>query len=59
MKSGNKGYSVSSLMVVTFGFENFRSGERANLVNGLLNSSSTMPPGTEVTFQDSDMGEKV
>ena len=50
MKSGHKGYSISSLIVMMFWFENFRSGERAHFVNGLLNGPSTMTPGTKVTF---------
>lgn len=58
MESGDKGYSIS-LVVVSCRFENFRSGERTNLVDGLLNSPSTMSPGTKVTFQDSGMGGKV
>ena len=59
MEGGYKWYPVSGLIVVAFLFEDFRPGERANLVNGLLDCPSTVAPGTEVTLQVPGMGEKV
>ena len=59
MESGDEGYSISGFMVVTFRFENFRSGERTNFINSLLNSTGTMAPSTEVILQVSDMGGKI
>ena len=54
MEGGHKGYSVSSLLV-TFLLEDFRSGERTNSVNCLLDCPGAMPPGTEMSLQISGM----
>ena len=55
MESGHEGYSLDVIVVVAFLVKNFRSRERTNFVNGLLNSLGTMAPGTKVTLQISDM----
>ena len=56
MECGHKGYSVSRLLVVTFPFENFRSRERTNFVNGLIDCSGPMASGTEMSLQVPGMG---
>ena len=58
MEGGHEGYSVSSLLV-TILFEDFRSGERTNFVNCLLDCPGTMAPGTEMTLQIPGMVGKV
>lgn len=59
MEGGHERYSVSSLLVVTFLFEDFRSGERTNFVNCLLDCPSAMSPGTEMSLQIPGMVGKV
>ena len=51
MEGGHKGYSVGSLLVVAFLFNNFRFGERINFVDSLLDCSGTMALGTEMSLQ--------
>ena len=61
MKCGHKGYSVSSLLVLAFPFENFRSRERSNFVDGLIDGSNPLASGTdlEMFLQVPGMGGKV
>lgn len=59
MECGHKGYSISSLLVVAFPFEDFRSRERTNFVDGLIDCSGPMAPGTEMSLQVPSMGGKV
>ena len=47
MECGHKGYSVSRLLVVTIPFENFRSRERTNFEDSLIDCSAPMASGTE------------
>ena len=59
MECGHKGYSVSGLLVVAFPFEHFRSGERTNFVDGLIDRSGPMASGTEMALQVPGMEGKV
>ena len=59
MESGHEGYSVSDVLLVGFRFENFRSGERTNFVDGLLNSPGTVAPGCEMSLQVPGMERKL
>ena len=59
MKCGHKVYSVSSFLVVAFAFENFRSRERTNFVDGLIDGSSPVASRTEMSLQVPGMGGKV
>ena len=59
MEGGHEGYSVDGLLLATFLFEDFRSGERTNFVNGLLDCPGTMASGTEMSLQITGMVRKV
>ena len=59
MESSHQGYSVGSVSVFIFLFENIRSREGTNSVDGQLDSPGTMSSGDKMILQEPSLGREV